>query len=65
MLRNRNTGALLFVVSFNLVPTDEGAREAAKAQASTEIAPVESLTNGEHSKENGKGGSVYVDEGVD
>lgn len=68
MLRNRKTGTLLFVVSFNLVPTDEEARKAAQAQASTEIAPVESLSNGdeeEHSEEENEGEGGYVDEGVD
>jgi hypothetical protein len=58
----------LFVVSFNLVPTDEEARKAAQTHASMEIAPVESLANGdedEHSKEEDEGEGGYVDEGVD
>lgn len=57
-------------MSFNLVPTDGKAREAAEKQASTPIAPV---ANGEddedeHSEDAERGEGLdrgYVDDGVD
>jgi hypothetical protein len=54
---------LLFAVSFNLVPTNEAAHEAAKAQASTAIADIQPLTNLDERVNESKG--HYEDEGVD
>jgi len=50
-------------VSFNLVPTDEAARKAAKAQASTAIVDVQPLTNLDERVNESEG--HYEDDGVD
>jgi len=63
VLRNRKTDTLLFVVSFNLIPTDEAARKTAQAQASITIEDVQPLTNvNGHRNERMVD---YEDEGVD
>jgi hypothetical protein len=57
----------LFVVSFNLVPTDEEAKKAAEEHASVPIAavPGEENEEGKDREKSEENASGYVDEGVD